>query len=149
MPKQFFYSVFALSLVLFVLAACDLPPAPTDDEFELPQQADLVPERREDSQGDEGFCNRGDSGSSLIILVRNQGAGDATSETTTSVDFGTFGTETVTTSPIPAGSMVDVSVPIPSGCFNSDCDFTITVDSNDDVGERTESNNAADGICIG
>ncbi len=38
---------------------------------------------------------------------------------------------------------------IPAGCFDPDCDFTITVDPDGKVDEANETNNAADGRCIG
>ena len=47
------------------------------------------------------------------------------------------------------GQSVDLSFPIPPGCFNPDCGFRITVDANGDVVEANEANNTASGICIG
>jgi subtilase family serine protease len=42
-----------------------------------------------------------------------------------------------------------LAFPIPPGCFDSDCEFRITVDVNNDVAESNEANNTADGVCIG
>lgn len=111
---------------------------------------DLVPERRSNGQGSEGFCNRDDNdGSILKVRVRNQGNEDVLSPFTTVVVFTPGGPKSVTTPPMPAGSFSDVQVQIPSGCFNPDCDFTITVDANSDISESNENNNSEDGHCIG
>ena len=108
---------------------------------------DLVPERRSGSQGAEGFCRRSDS--DLTVRVRNQANPDALQQSSTVVVFSPGGPKTASTMAIPGGSFDDVTVQIPSGCFNPDCDFTITVDANNDVAEAAEGNNEAEGICIG
>lgn len=110
--------------------------------------ADLVPERRAGSEGAEGYCRRDDSGN-LVVRVRNQANPDAIQQSTTIVDFGSYGVRSVTTPAIAGGSFADVSVEIPSGCFDADCEFSITVDANDEIIERDEGNNTADGRCIG
>jgi hypothetical protein len=38
---------------------------------------------------------------------------------------------------------------IPAGCFTPDCGFQIVVDSASEVAESNESNNVADGLCLG
>jgi subtilase family serine protease len=48
-----------------------------------------------------------------------------------------------------SGQSVDLSFPIPPGCFSPDCGFRITVDANGDVVEANEANNTASGTCIG
>ena len=110
-------------------------------------QPDLVPERQPGADGPQGFCRRSDQG--LTVRVRNQSNQDVLSQSATVVVFSPGGPRTATTPPLAAGSFADVTVQIPSGCFNSDCDFTITVDSNDTVSESNEANNMEDGICIG
>jgi hypothetical protein len=51
---------------------------------------------------------------------------------------------------IPAGGSVDLSpLSIPGACFNPDCDFKITVDSNGQVNESNEGNNTVSGNCLG
>ena len=127
--------VFLFSLITLLLAACN------------PSGPDLIPERRSGSQGAEGYCRREDS--NLMVRVRNQSNEDVFVQTTTTVTFSPGGTESVSTAPMPGGSMTDVTVPIPSACFNPDCDFAITVDVDNEVEEAVENNNTADGTCIG
>ncbi len=98
----------------------------------------------------EAFCNR--SGSKLTVIVKNQGAADARLFYTI-VQFGAVGSppQTQPTTYIPVGGL---SVPppmfdIPPACFQPDCSFRITVDSNADVPEGNEGNNTTDGTCIG
>ena len=110
--------------------------------------ADLVPLRRPGGQGKEGFCQRAGEGKTLFVTVKNQGAGDAAGSTTT-VQFGSGGPVSMATAPIPAGGTTQIMFDIPTGCFNPDCPFTITVDTNKEVNESDEGNNSADGICIG
>jgi hypothetical protein len=45
------------------------------------------------------------------------------------------------------GSTADVQFAIPPGCFNPDCNFTITVDSRNNIRESDKSNNVANGRC--
>ena len=112
----------------------------------MESKPDLVPERRSGSSGPEGFCRRDESG--LTVRVRNQANPDVLQETTTVVVFSGV-TKTAQTAPMPGGSQVDVTVEIPAGCFDPDCSFEITVDSNDAVEEANEANNTEAGICIG
>lgn len=122
------------SFIGLVLTSCLLGP-------------DLVPERRPDSQGEEGFCRRNEG--NLVVRVRNQTNEDVFDQSTTIVVFSPGGPKSATTAPMPGGSMTDVIFEVPSACFNPDCDFTITVDANSDITESREDNNVADGICIG
>lgn len=118
------------------------------------EKADLLPERRSGSSGSEGFCRR-DSTGNLIVRVRNQtniGAGP----TATRVQFPNNPPQTLPTPPIGGGASADVAFPIPAGCFSPDCGFTIAVDANNQVDEshgttpdNHETNNVAQGICIG
>jgi len=110
---------------------------------------DLVPERRTGSEGAEGFCRRDNAGN-LIVRVRNQTNFDVFVQTTTKVEFSTGDIQVLNTSPMPGGSMSDTGpFLIPAICFNPDCDFTITVDVNNDVEESGENNNSVGGRCIG
>jgi hypothetical protein len=116
---------------------------------------DLVPEPRTGSQGPNGFC-RGDN-SNLIVKVRNQGTEPALVTTTTRIRFSPGGDQLATTPPLDDGSAADVTVPIPNGCFNPDCNFSITVDVDGQVEELKhnasdtshEDNNTEQGTCIG
>ncbi|WP_133117358.1 hypothetical protein [Paramylibacter kogurei] len=127
--------LFAITLV----ASCD-PRAGVE-------QVDLVPERAPGSQGANGFCKRDDLG--LYVMVRNQSNIDALQSTITRVTFGNT-SQDLSTPPIAAGSMATVGpYPIPSGCFNADCDFTIHVNQTRLLIDEFGDNNSADGICIG
>jgi hypothetical protein len=100
------------------------------------QLADLVP---------VPGCER--KGSNLLVTVRNQGAGPA-GASTTRVDFGTS-VQNAATPPIAPGATVQVSVPIPAGCFRPDCSFRVIVDAASVVPESDEANNTASSTCIG
>lgn len=85
----------------------------------------------------------------LIVTVKNQGTADA-GASTLKVEFLPGGTCILPVPPIPAGGSVDVgSCSFPAACFDPDCNFRITVDSNNDVSESNEGNNNANGMCIG
>ena len=128
---------FVFAGVALFLAGCNGATAP-----------DLVPESRTDGMGAETFCRKDDAGN-LVVRVRNQSNADVLVQTTTVVVFSPGGPRTGTTASMPGGSFADVTLPIPAECFNADCDFTITVDSDEAVDEADEDNNMADGICIG
>jgi hypothetical protein len=109
-------------------------------------KADLVPVP--DPQPGVGFCKRDNQGR-LVVTVKNQGTVDAPASTTT-VDFVPGGSFPLSTPAIPAGGSVDLTpLSIPAACFNPDCDFRITVDSNNQINESNEGNNNASGTCIG
>lgn len=92
------------------------------------------------------FCQG--SGGNLTVVVKNQGAGPA-GPSTTQVDFGQFGTFTLPTPALAAGASTQLFFKIPGGCFDSDCEFRITVDVKLQVPETNEANNTASGTCIG
>lgn len=125
-----------LALAGLVLTACN------------PNKPDLIPERRSGSQGAEGFCRTDDDGN-LVVRVRNQTNFDNLNPSTTIVEFSPGTPQSAVTAPMPGGSMTDVTFVFPAGCFNPDCDFTITVDANGDVDEGDEGNNTVAGTCIG
>jgi len=124
-----------LSFMALVSASCTSGP-------------DLVAQRRPGGQGREGFCWRNEDGK-LVVLVRNQGNGDAVKPSITIVEFFPGGPQSKTTVPLAQGSSKTETFEIPSECFNHDCDFTITVDANNDIDESSEDNNTAEGRCIG
>ena len=109
---------------------------------------DLVPERRSGGQGEEGFCKRDNDGN-LVVRVRNQANQDALNQSTTIVVFTPGEPKSGMTAPMPGGSFSEVTFEIPSECFDPDCDFSITLDANNDIAESNEENNSAKGICIG
>jgi CARDB len=84
----------------------------------------------------------------LVVTVRNVGRGDAETSTT-QVAFGPNAVQSVETPAIPAGGSTTVEVPIPSGCFNPDCDYTIDVDATQQLQESDETNNQRSGGFIG
>ena len=120
------------TMILLILSGC---------------KPDLLPIGRPDLSGPISFCKTDDN-HRLMVTVKNQGNADAAASTTT-VEFNPGGSVSIATPAIPAGGTVDLSFTIPSGCFNPDCDFTITVDSKNDINESNEGNNSAKGICIG
>lgn len=103
---------------------------------------DLVPVSGEGGS----FCVRDDG--MLLVTVRNQGASDADASHTR-VNFGSHGIVVLFTPELGAGQEFTHECPIPQGCFDSDCEFTIIVDADDDVVESNEGNNVASGVCIG
>jgi hypothetical protein len=92
------------------------------------------------------FCRRTDS--TLTVTVKNQGTGDA-GDSVTEVDFGKFGKVDQPTPALAPGASVDLLFAIPKGCFDPDCEFSITVDVNGQVNESNEGNNVAKGACLG
>ncbi len=93
------------------------------------------------------FC-RLEQGRKLRVTVKNQGNKNAAASKTTV----TFDNKTVSldTPAIPAGGSVDLLFDVPATCFNADCSFKITVDSNNQLDElNMKGNNSADGGCIG
>ena len=96
------------------------------------------------------FCRR-DASQKLQVTVKNQNNNDvAAHASTTKVEFTPGGTIEIPTPAIPAGVSVDLPpVVIPAQCFNPDCEFTITVDSQHQVHESNEGNNTGIGKCLG
>ena len=115
-----------------------------------------VPPRRQRAEGKPdlipvpdanlGFCRRRDL--KLTVTVKNQGSADA-GPSVTRVDFASGGTASQPTPPLAAGGSTDLVFDIPANCFNPDCHFRITVDSNGQVDESNETNNTASGDCRG
>ena len=105
-------------------------------------QPDLVPV----PDGNGSFCKR--NGLTLTVTIRNQGtSGSGPSET--EVDFFAFGKVSMPTPPLAPGASVDLAFPIPRGAFDPDCEFQITADAGNQVGESNEGNNVAQGACLG
>lgn len=141
MKKLLFTGVIILFLLLMTGAECDN----CDDGT----NGDLIAENPTPAAGSTGFCVLVDGKWKAGVIVKNIGTDDIGVATTTAFDFGTFGVQTVSTPPLAAGAATTVTVDFPTGCFNPDCNFTITVDSTDAVAETNEGNNEASGICIG
>ena len=97
------------------------------------------------------FCRAVSGKLSAVIRVENTGSGFAPASITR-VSFFSLGSVDLPTPGIAAGDFVDLGpVSLPGGCFNPDCDFSITVDALNSVdeGQTGESNNTAPGGCIG
>lgn len=92
------------------------------------------------------FCRRADG--NLVVTVKNQGEG-AAAMSSTRVQFGDFGSQAMGTSALAPGASVELFFPIPFGCYNPDCNFTITVDETNVVPEVNEGNNSAADFCLG
>ena len=95
------------------------------------------------------FCHR-DADGNLIVTVRNQGGAEA-SASVTRVDFGASGSFDLNVGVLGATDVVILTQSIPAGCFDADCEFTITVDADTQVDETTpnEGNNTVTDKCIG
>ncbi len=110
--------------------------------------ADLVPVGKPDLSGPPGFCKL-DKQKKLIVTIKNGGTGNAVASNTT-VEFLPGGSFPLSTPAIAAGGMIDLTpLDIPAGCFSPDCKFKITVDANNQIKESSETNNSADGSCLG
>jgi hypothetical protein len=49
---------------------------------------------------------------------------------------------------MPPNGSVDLVFDFPSGCFDPDCNFIISVDAADDIAEVSERNNLASSLCL-
>lgn len=134
--------IFKLLFFIFLLAIIFL--AGCDGNGGNSLKPDLVPFKPLSFPGGLGYCSLDDSGN-LKVYVENQGNADA-SGTTVGVKFYVDNAEIwkfATVGPISAGDTEVVLIPIPNGCFNPDCDFTITVDYTNTVIESNELNNTS------
>ena len=129
MRRKALMMVFIFSSLIIAISGCSPDLLPVNP-------SDLV-----------GWCDTDNDGN-LVVHVKNQGGVDA-GTSSTAVDFGALGTTTVATPAIVAGQTVDVTVPIPDGCFDPDCGFTIEVDFIDEIAEVIETNNSQAGSCLG
>ena len=137
MFRKLFMSVSFILLVAIALSGCTV---------------DLMVVGKADLSGPPSFCKlvkEGPDKGKLVVTVKNQGTAAAPASTTT-VEFSPGGSFQLPTPAIPAGGSVDLTpLKIPGVCFNPDCDFKITLDSNGQVNESNEGNNTADGNCLG
>ena len=105
--------------------------------------ADLVAEMASPTVG---YCKLVNA--KLRVTIRNQGGG-AAGASLTKVTFSPGGAVELATPAVAAHAAVTVDFTIPSACWNSDCDFTIQVDSGGQVAETDEGNNSVSGVCAG
>jgi uncharacterized delta-60 repeat protein len=123
-----------------------LPPPPFDAEFQV-QLPEGVPGAL--------YCGEkpaaGGPSRSVVVLVRNQGLGDA-GPSVTQADFHAHGAVSTVTPALAAGEETVVEFDIPSGCygpgFSGSCSFTFTVDHTEIVQESDELNNTASSLCL-
>ena len=108
--------------------------------------ADLAPVSAHASLGILAFCDTADN-AGLRVTVAN--TGQVAAEAALVVVFEPPEIRGAHLSSIDAGLSGTVTLPMPPGCFNPDCDFEIFVDPLDDVAESDEGNNHATGRCIG
>ncbi len=135
-------NIFILFLVILVLTVIALAGC-----YPTTPLADLVPAN---PPGMAGYCNV-DNSNNLIVYVKNQGEADAPASSV-KVQFSlSSGVQEFSNSvgPLLAGETISVSFAIPSGCFNPDCSFIITVDSGEEITESNELNNTVNGTCVG
>ena len=132
--KVSFRMLLVLVLPIF-LAGC----APKPDLVVLPAPNDVQ------------YCHTTVEGNtiSLIVSVKNQNANTAAAESTMQVDFGSSNIVTETVPVLDTTNPVDIPVLIPTGCYNPDCSFIITLDYDNKVTETDENNNTVNGTCIG
>lgn len=92
------------------------------------------------------FCRRDRQGNILFVTIKNQGSQDAGPSVTT-VMFGNQRSN-VNTPSIKAGESVELQFRFPGNCFDPDCEFTITADSEKQVDEGPgEVNNLVSAVC--
>lgn len=135
--------VLAVPLFMVTLKSCSSnPPANPAADLTIvkaPGQPDNI----------TGFCKSGNQ--AVLLVVRNLGNTPVPSALV-KIDFSTTAGTVSRTPPsvsVPAGGDSSViEVLIPDGCFHSDCNFRINVDSGN-VPDSNPSNNSADGRCIG
>jgi hypothetical protein len=126
-----------------VLIGCAAP------QKRVPPLPDLVPSKSP-GQPDNiaGFCKVFDRTMKVVVSVKNQGNA-ASPVSTTAVQFAPGQSFNLATPAIPPGGSAHLDpVNIPAGCFSPDCNFTITVDSANQVKESNANNNSAKGRCI-
>lgn len=133
-----------LFLCLVIIVSMSTLYSDCDDETD---KADLRPI---DHLGYDMYCDL-DSEGNLVVHVENRGNADASSVKVTVTFTLLSGSSSVsgTISSIAAGTTETVPISIPAGCYNPDCFFNINVDPDDTIDESNESNNTADGYCIG
>ena len=146
MVHRTFIALILASLVGLALAACGGGSGTSGtgipDLLPIPQISSFNPLSF-------SFCKRDEE--NLYVKVTNQGTGPA-AQSITRVDFGSAGGPfDITTGPLNPTASVILSQPIPLGCFNADCEFTIIVNQTGTVDEGSggAGNNEAAGKCIG
>jgi hypothetical protein len=131
-----------ISLLTVVINGCAVP----QKSLPLP---DLVPSTSPGQDNITGFCKGVGKTVKVVVSVKNQGNA-ASPVSTTTVQFSPEGSFRLATPAIqPGGSANLEPLNIPPACFNPDCNFTITVDSDNQIKESNAKNNTTDGRCIG
>jgi hypothetical protein len=130
-----------ISLLTVVINGCAVP----QKSLPLP---DLVPSTSPGQDNITGFCKGVGKTVKVVVSVKNQGNAGSPISTTT-VQFAPGQSFNLATPAIPPGGSAHLdALNIPAACFNPDCNFTITVDSGNQVKESNAKNNTANGRCI-
>lgn len=143
-------SASALSMKLF--AQTVTPIAPTPGIRVRSTFVDLVPQPKPGATDTSplNFCY-GDTPGRLTVGVHNLGNATA-GASQVKVVFVLRGLNKTVTQPVPSlapGATGNLLFDYPAGCSNPDCNFSITVDSQNQVPEKLETNNQANGRCLG
>ena len=146
-------TILGLSLFVAATSFAQLPPAPKSPAEPKPKtpsapRPDLVPVKALDGGRPGGYCDLASGNDSLRVTVKNQGKASAPASVT-AVVFAPGGSIAHKTPALAAGASTKLTAQIPKACFNPDCRFRITVDSEKTVTESSEGNNSANGICVG
>ena len=149
----FTLTILGLSICVAAAGFAQMPPAPKSPAEPKPKtpgtpRPDLVPVKALEGGGSGGYCNLASGNDSLRVTVRNQGKANSPASVTT-VIFTPGGPIAHKTPALAAGASANFTAQIPKACFNPDCRFRITVDSEKTVTESSEGNNSANGICVG
>jgi CARDB len=140
-------SLLALGFTVLAAPWCSVfGGAAPANAFLIPGKADLAPVSPPNSVQ---FCKSVAGQLRVAVRVLNHGKAYAPASITT-VDFFSFGRVNVPTAGIQAGNYIDLDpIAPPAGCFQSDCVFKITVNSDNRVDESNLNDNSHPGGCVG
>ena len=134
MKSRFTLIIVVLVVGMIALTGC----------LKLFPKPDLIPAN---PQNWAGFCDTDGSGN-LRVHIKNQGDAPA-GNSNVRVSFGQYGESVKLVPALGVGETTTVLFPIPSGCYDPDCSFEITVDVYNEVDESKENNNSQTENCIG
>ena len=131
-----------ISLLTVVINSCAMPQ-------KTPPRPDLVPSKSPGQpENIAGFCKVVDKTMKVVVSVKNRGNA-ASPVSTTKVQFTPEQSFNLATPALQPGESAHLDpVNIPAACFNPECNFTITVDSGNQITESNAKNNTASGRCI-
>jgi hypothetical protein len=138
---RWLYSALLMVALALSLAGCPRRPLP-------PEGADLV---ASSPPGSVAFCKEDPNDRRRLVdfRVTNNGSRFAPAFITR-VDFFRFGPRDISMAGLRPGEFRDADpITPPQGCFDPDCNFSISVDSQNSVDETNEANNGGAGNCVG